>query len=456
MTWPSRSIIVQDDFGDFPTVANRDDLVVDEGTAFRSLHGNLSNCRSGSAGLNGLHFGVIFALLRGGSAGPPSRRSESASVGKKDRFSCGGVSCPITECILLRTDSNGPPGTIIDRRWDYPIRGGSRATMLTTTDDLFRPSEAAGPQTADSPAPIIRERIFGIPVDPEVLFADAHNVYRTRIEKRQRQLIVKLGFIRSFLHPGERVILITTAYSPLRLAEQLLTAGLFLELERALLVWTSYRLLHVPVGRHKRYRHAIAQIRYGDIQAIRLRRGALEIDYKKGATEIFKAVDFAERPKIRQLLPALPLTQKVLTPSARTHLCPRCARSLIKPVPSCKNCGLVFKTKARMRAATLLSPGGAYLYLRHRRPFVYFTLAESAAVSTGALFFLHQGAMALGSGPIWMALAALMLLRGLAWVHSTHLLDEFVPCRAGPRAVVKNPPKFSWLRFGPRKTRVAA
>lgn len=327
--------------------------------------------------------------------------------------------------------------------------------MLTTTDDLFLPSEAAAPQTVDSPAPIIRERIFGIPVDPEVLFADAHNVYRARIEKRQRQLIVKLAFIRSFLHPGERVILITTAYNPLRLAEQLLTAGLFLELERAMLVWTNYRILHVPVGRHKRYRHAIARIRYGDIQAIRLRRGALEVDYKKGTCEIFKAVDFAERPKIRQLLPALPLTQKVLTPSARTHLCPRCARSLIKPVPSCKNCGLVFKRKVRMRAATLLSPGGGYLYLRHRRPFVYFTLADATAVSTAALFFAHQGPMALASGPTWLALAALVLLRALAWFHSTHLLNEFVPCREGQRAVVKNLPKLSWLRFGFRKTRAS-
>ena len=328
--------------------------------------------------------------------------------------------------------------------------------MLTTTDDLFLPSEAAGPQTADSPAPIIRERIFGIPVDPEVLFADAHNVYRTRIEKRQRQLIVKLAFIRSFLHPGERVILITTAYSPLRLAEQLLTAGLFLEMERALLVWTNYRILHVPVGRHRRYRHAIAQIRYGDIQAIRLRRGALEIDYKKGSTEIFKAVDFAERPKIRQLLPALPLTQKVLTPSARTHLCPRCARRLVKPVPSCKTCGLVFKRKGLMRAATLLSPGGGYLYLRHRRPFASFTLAEMAALSAGASLFVHQGAMALASGPMWSVLAALVLLRALAWFHSTHLLNEFVPCREGQHPLMKNLPQFFRLRLGFRKTRAAA
>ncbi len=329
--------------------------------------------------------------------------------------------------------------------------------MLTTTDDLFLPSEAAaGAQAVDSPAPIIRERIFGIPVDPEVLFADDQNVYRARIERRQRQLIVKLAFIRSFLHPGERVILITTAYSPLRLAEQFLTAGLFLDLERALLVWTNYRILHVPVGRLRRYRHVIAQVRYGDILAIRLRRGALEIDYKKGTSEKFKAVDYAERPKIRQLLPALPLSPKMITPSARTHFCPRCARSLIKPVPRCRNCGLAFKTKKRLRAATLLSPGGGYLYLRHRRPFLYFLMAEAAAASVGVGLLLSQGGDALTRGPLWLALTALVALRALAWCHSTHLLGDFVPCRERKRAVRKNPPKFAWLRFGSRATKAAA
>ena len=40
--------------------------------------------------------------------------------------------------------------------------------MLTTTDELFLSPEATAPRPADAPAPIIRERIFGIPVDPDV------------------------------------------------------------------------------------------------------------------------------------------------------------------------------------------------------------------------------------------------------------------------------------------------
>lgn len=299
--------------------------------------------------------------------------------------------------------------------------------MLTTTENLLLCPETAIQKKTDSVVPIVRERIFGIPIDRDVLFTDAHNIYRGRIEKRQRQLIIKLSFLRSFLQPGERVILVTTAYSPLRLVEQLLTAGLFLDLERAFIVFTNYRMLHVPVGRHARYRQAIAQIGYRDIRTIQLRRGALEIVYKQGILEKFKAIAFAERKKINQLLPALPLTKKVLSSATRLHLCPQCTRTLIKPVTRCARCGQVFKTKRRTLLATLFTPGGGYLYLRHRRPFVYFSLAEAAAGFVVAWFFGHQGPAAFENATLWLALAAMVILRGLAWFHSAHLLGEFVP-----------------------------
>ncbi|MBL0713600.1 MAG: hypothetical protein JJV98_07840 [Desulfosarcina sp.] len=301
--------------------------------------------------------------------------------------------------------------------------------MLTATDELLLTSGQAIKKKAAAPAPIIRERIFGLPVDPDVLFADDHNAYCRRIEKRQRQLIIKLSFLKSFLHPGEKVLLITTAYSPLRLAEQILTAGLFLDLERAIIVFTSFRILHAPVGQNYRYRQSLAQIRYRDIRAIKLQRGALQIDYKSGTIEKFKAVAFAERRKIKQLIPALPLTMEVLSPSGRTHLCPHCTRTLIKPVPRCPRCGLAFKKAGLALAGTLLNPGGGYLYLLHRRPAALFSLAEATAGCAGTWLFWHQGVAALASSPVWLVLTAMALLRGLAWLHLAHLVREFVPCQ---------------------------
>ncbi len=61
--------------------------------------------------------------------------------------------------------------------------------MLTTTAELLLSPDDTASRPAEAPVPIIRERIFGIPVDPEVLFTDAGNVYRARIEKRQDQAI---------------------------------------------------------------------------------------------------------------------------------------------------------------------------------------------------------------------------------------------------------------------------
>ncbi len=312
--------------------------------------------------------------------------------------------------------------------------------MLTTTDQLLLSPEAAVHRPVESPAPIIRERIFGIPVDPEVLFTDAGNIYHARIEKRQRQLIIKLSFVRSFLYPGERVIQLTTAYSPLRLLEQLLTAGLFLDLERSILIFTNYRILHVPVGRHRRYRQSIAQIRYADIRSIRLQRGALVIAYKKGPVEKFKAVAFTERRKIKQLLPALPLTRKVLSPSTRTHLCPQCAHPLAQPVTSCVHCGQAFKKKSLALLATLCTPGGGYCYLGHRHPWVCFSLVEAAWWLLAAICLHRQGPAAITSAVFWLSLTAMALLRGLACLHGAHFLSEFVPCRVARRQWLKWPP----------------
>lgn len=306
--------------------------------------------------------------------------------------------------------------------------------MLTTTDNVFASPAAVDRQVNARPAPIIRERIFGIPVDTEILFADAQNQYRAPIEKRQRQLIIKLSFLRSFLHPGEKLLLATTAFSPLRWVEQLLTAGLFLDLERAIVIFTNYRILHIPVDRRGCYRRSIAQIRYRDIRSIALRRGALEVVYKKGAIEKFKAVAYAERRKIKQLLPALPLTKQVVSPVTRVQLCPQCTRSLIKPVVRCAHCGQAFKRTALALLATLLTAGGGHLYLRHRRPFVYFSFVEMVAGILVGWQFWYPGAAALAGPAVWLASASMIAFRALAWFHWRHLLREYVPCQPRPPA----------------------
>lgn len=282
-----------------------------------------------------------------------------------------------------------------------------------------------------SSARVLREKVFGLPVDREILFTNDRNNYQAGIEKRQRKYIVKLSFLKSFLLSGERILRIAPARSPIRWYEQIFTGGFFLGLERAFLVFTSYRILHIPTDSGYAYRQSIAQVRYRDIHSIRMRRQTLIIAYKNGQTERFGGIAFRERKKIRQLLPALPLIKKVLQPVGRRHLCPRCAAVLSERTMRCRRCELPFKSKRLAGLMAMLFPGGGYFYSRLFFPgaifFVLETLLLSMLVAIGVSFIpvgaerpLLLGGLVL----IWVGIKA------AGWVHAGHFFKQYIPCKS--------------------------
>ena len=290
------------------------------------------------------------------------------------------------------------------------------------------PSQMVTAPQDESSTPVIREKVFGLPVDREVLFTDHCNIYRSNIEKRQRKWFVKLSFLKPFLLGGERILRITPARSPLRWYEQLLTGGVFLGLENALLVFTSYRILHIPTGSDFAYRQTIAQVRYRDIRSIRLRRQTLVITYNNDRTERFGGIAFRERKKIRQLLPALPLTKQVLQPVGRRHLCPRCAAVLSEQTMRCRRCELRFKSRPMAACLALLFPGGGYFYSRLFYPGVVFTIIEGLLVVALAAILTsfipvdaHRSLIIGGIGLTWAA------VKGVGWVHAGHFLKQYIP-----------------------------
>ena len=70
-------------------------------------------------------------------------------------------------------------------------------------------------ETAFEPTGMMAQQIFGLPVDRKTLFSNHKNVYKKKIERRQRKLIIKLSFLKTFLKPGEKILQITSGYSPL-------------------------------------------------------------------------------------------------------------------------------------------------------------------------------------------------------------------------------------------------
>ena len=78
-------------------------------------------------------------------------------------------------------------------------------------------------QTSTSTAAIgvIQQKIFGLQVDPDTLFSNHNQVYKKRIEKRQRKLIIKIPFLKPFISNTEKVLCVTKGHSPLTLLEKI-------------------------------------------------------------------------------------------------------------------------------------------------------------------------------------------------------------------------------------------
>jgi len=54
------------------------------------------------------------------------------------------------------------------------------------------------------PVSLLGSQIFGLPVDREILFSNYKGIYKKRVEKRQRKLIVKISFLKPFLKKANR------------------------------------------------------------------------------------------------------------------------------------------------------------------------------------------------------------------------------------------------------------
>ena len=290
------------------------------------------------------------------------------------------------------------------------------------------PSQLETPPKAREDAPVLREKVFGLPVDRDILFTDERNVYQPAIEKRQRKWIVKLAFLKPFLLSGERILRITPARSPIRWREQLVTGGLFLSLERAFLVFTTYRILHIPTGSNFAYRQCIAQVRYRDIRMTRLGWQGLTMDYKNGRRECFGGIPRRERKKIRQLLPVLPLVKQVLQPVGRRHLCPRCTAVLSERTMRCRRCALPFKSRPMAVLMAMLFPGGGYFYSRLFFPAVVLATLETLALATLAM--VGTGILPVGGNrPLVLAGLAMIWigLKAAGWLHAGHFIGQYIP-----------------------------
>jgi hypothetical protein len=286
-------------------------------------------------------------------------------------------------------------------------------------------------EAAFEPGGFLGSQVFGLPVDREILFSNHKDIYKKRIEKRQRKLIVKISFLKPFLKNGEQVLSITTGYSPLNSLAQYLTGYAFVYLKRSLFVFTNYRILHIPATTNYSYNNSIAQVAYGGCQSIVLKGGTLIVQFERAGNkkiEKFKAIAGSERRKIRSLLKKkIPLAGTKGPLSARIHLCPRCTRKLAAGQKKCEKCQLQFKSKLITTLSALLIPGGGYFYIRqYLLGFLDALLEIVLAVLITYLFVGMGDQMALE--PIHLALIPIFLYIKIgAVVHCNDFIKEFIP-----------------------------
>ncbi|MGD2272096.1 MAG: hypothetical protein PVI06_16965 [Desulfobacterales bacterium] len=284
-------------------------------------------------------------------------------------------------------------------------------------------------KTGTGPIGVLGYRIFGLPVDREVIFSNHKKVYKKKIENRQRKLIIKLPFLKPFFDVTEKILLVTTGYSPTTTIDRLLVGWFFVYLKRSLFIFTDQRIFHIPTTPVYKYRGSIAQIPYGACKAIDMKGRTLEVQYKKfGRIEKFFGIAGKERKKIKELLKTLPMGKKEAATAERTFLCPRCATPLTGHKYACMKCDLKFKTKALAVINAIIFPGGGYLYLRQ-----YFLGMTAAILEIFLIVIIVISVMdtlnGLPNSLIRLLLAgfALILEKAVTVVHATTFIVEFIP-----------------------------
>jgi hypothetical protein len=282
------------------------------------------------------------------------------------------------------------------------------------------------------PAGFMSPKVFGLPVDRKILFSNHKNIYKKRIEKRQRKLFVKLGPIKPFLRRNEHIMLVTTGYAPLNSMGQYLTGFAFSYLKRSLFVFTNQRIIHIPTTTSYKYKDSLAQMAYAGCQSISLKRGTLVVQYaNSGQIEKFRAIAAQERKKIRALLKkSIPLSGTKAQLAGRIHICPQCARRLIENKYECSNCKLNFKSRLMAAFLAIVIPGGGYYYVRQ------FLLGALAAVLeifllVWSLLLLQDFSNQMPVNMIYLtAIPALYLyIKITAVIHSNHFIADFIPTK---------------------------
>lgn len=273
--------------------------------------------------------------------------------------------------------------------------------------------------------------IFGVPVDQKTIFSNYKGIYKKRVEKRQRKLIIKIAFITFFLESEERIFCITTGYSPITVLEQVITGLAFLFFKRAILIFTGNRLVHVPMRLGAKSPGAVSQILYEDCTQMTLKGRALIVQYKNGRQERFPYIGRREKKKVKSLLEAIPFEPKeARSLQGRQYLCPSCTQLLAEKAASCQTCQLKFRSPLAATLRAVAIPGGGYFYGRYPIMGTIIALVELTLIGFLAIQWIDiSKGLPIDYLLIALLTAGFILTKTIVTYHARQLVRDLLPVK---------------------------
>ncbi len=277
--------------------------------------------------------------------------------------------------------------------------------------------------------------MLDLPINQDVCFSTHKNQFKERIMKHQLQLLRKfVPLLKQFLEPDEEILLTVEACSPMSLFEQLTTGWIIYYIKRCVLIVTNKRILHFPTRSNFSSKKSIAQVRYGDIEKIKLSGflgRILTLKYKNAKKEKFYRINSKDFKKLKTILPSYAGTGEPSALKQRHHLCPRCTTSLPKDKFFCQNCRLEFKNLRQALKLSILYPGGGYFYTRHPLMGIADALTETALL---VMFIMILASLFKGTGnlpavfpSVGILFIVLVYEKILTIYHVKHYIREYIP-----------------------------
>jgi len=270
-------------------------------------------------------------------------------------------------------------------------------------------------------------------LDESTAFADHKGVPKRGVERLQRSLLANLPRLEHFLESDERVKKLANAVSPTPILEQLTAGWIVFFINRAILVFTDRRILHIPTTPGLRYRDSIAEVRYGDCTDIRVRGTTLIVDYHGGKRERFLSVGGSVRRWAKEFCKGLRFDEAAASGRPgetlrRRHLCPRCTSPLEAGVYECRSCRLAFKDAGTAIRRSIAIPGGGYFYTGHPLLGIGDFLVEAVLLLLFAMFLWNavQGASGAWAGVAFFGIA-LVIEKLITIYHAKRYVNEYIP-----------------------------